>query len=172
MAKYGTTSVVAFNEPDGCGGGGSCMNLSSAISGYQTWINPLAGTVRLGAPAVTNGGGSMGLTYLQSFIAGCTRCQIDFVPVHWYGDAGNSSGFEWYIGQAYAAAGNRPLWVTEFGTTSGTTEQTQNFLQNVMQFMDGSSMVEKYSWFMDAAGNLINANGTGMSPLGSMYNSG
>lgn len=148
------------------------MNLSAAVAGYQTYMNPLAGTVRLGAPAVTNGGGTMGLTYLQSFISECTGCHIDFVPIHWYGDAGNSSGFEWYVGQAYAAAGHRPLWVTEFGTTSGTADETQSFLQTVMTWMDGSDMVERYSWFMDQAGNEINANGTGMSALGSMYNSG
>lgn len=148
------------------------MNISAAVSGYQTYMNPLAGTVRLGAPAVTNGVAPMGLTYLQSFISNCTGCHIDFVPIHWYGDASNSSGFEWYVGQAYAAAGNKPLWVTEFGTTSGTADETQSFLQTVMTWMDGSEMVEKYAWFMDEAGNEINANGTGMSALGSMYNSG
>ena len=148
------------------------MSLNDSVVTYQEYMNPLAGTVRLGAPAVTNGGGSMGLTYLQSFLNQCTGCHIDFVPVHWYGDAGNSSGFEWYIGQAYAVAGNRPLWVTEFGTTSGTAEQSQAFLQTVMVWMDASPMVERYAWFMDSVGNEINANGTGLSELGSMYNSG
>lgn len=148
------------------------MSLNDSVSGYQQWMNPLAGTVRLGAPAVTNGGGTMGLTYLRSFLAQCTGCHIDFVPVHWYGDAGNSSGFEWYVQQAYAAGGNRPLWITEFGTTSGSAEETEGFLSSVSQWMDGQAMVERYAWFMDSAGNEINANGTGLSALGSLYNSG
>lgn len=56
------------------------MNLSAAVGGYQTYMIPLAGTVRLGAPAVTNSGGSIGLTNLQNFISQCTGCLIDFVP--------------------------------------------------------------------------------------------
>ena len=146
------------------------MNVSSAVAGYQQWMDPLAGSVLLGAPAVTNGVGTgIGLDYLSTFIKNCTGCHIDFVPIHWYGDASQTSDFETYVGQAYTAGGNRPLWVTEFGTTSGTA---QPFLQTVEDWMDGSSMVAKYAWFMDEAGNLINSNGTGMSPLGGVYNSG
>ena len=136
-------------------------------------MNPLKGSVSLGAPAVTNGVGTLiGLDYLKTFIENCTGCQIDFVPIHWYGDASQITDFENYIGTAYAAGGNRPLWVTEFGTTSGTAAQTQTFLQSVQAWMDGSGMVAKYAWFMDQPGNLINANGSGMSPQGVMYNSG
>jgi hypothetical protein len=171
-ANYGTTAVLAFNEPDGCNGQ-SCMSVASAVSAYQAYINPLKGSVLLGAPAVTNGIGTLiGLDYLKTFIKNCTGCQIDFVPIHWYGDASQITDFENYVTAAYAAGGNRPLWVTEFGTTSGTAAATQTFLRSVQAWMDGSSMVAKYAWFMDQPGNLINSNGAGMSPLGSMYNSG
>ncbi|MCJ1304143.1 hypothetical protein MMC08_006955 [Hypocenomyce scalaris] len=170
IANYGTTAVLAFNEPDECGNGGSCMAISDAVSAYQTYMMPLKGSVLLGAPAVTNGGAPMGLTYLQNFMGSCTNCHYDFVPVHWYGDATDTAGFEAYIAQAYDTV-NLPLWVTEFGTTSGSTEQIQTFLQTVITWMDQTSMVTKYSFFMDAAGYLINANGTGLSPLGAMYNS-
>lgn len=66
------------------------MNMNDTVTGYQKWMNPLAKTVRLGAPAATNGGGWMGLTYLKTFLAQSTGCHIDFVPVHWYGDASDS----------------------------------------------------------------------------------
>ena len=172
-ANYGTTAVLAFNEPDGCGEGQACLTVASAVSGYQTWMNPLTGSVSLGAPAVTNGVGTgIGLDYLKTFLANCTGCHIDFIPIHWYGDASQVSDYQSYIIQAYAVGGNRPIWVTEFGTTSGTAAQTQSFLQSVQGWMDGSGMVAKYAWFMDMPGNLINANGTGISPLGSVYNSG
>lgn len=170
-SNYGTTAVLAFNEPDGCDGQ-SCMNVSTAVAAYQKWMNPLKGLVSLGAPAVTNGIGTLiGLDYLKTFIKNCTGCQIDFVPIHWYGDASQITDFENHIGTAYTAGGKRPLWVTEFGTTSGTAAQTQTFFQSVQAWMDGSSMVAKYAWFMDRPGNLINSNGSGMSPQGVMYNS-
>ncbi len=75
------------------------MNVSAAVHGYQTFINPLADKLRLGAPAVTKGAGlAMGLSYFKLFLDNCTGCVIEFVPVHWYGDAGNSSRFAWFVG--------------------------------------------------------------------------
>ena len=146
------------------------MNVSAAVAGYKQWMDPLAGTVKLGAPAVTNGEGSgIGLSYLQSFLSECTGCTIDFVPIHWYGDGGDVSGFESYVGQAYTAGGGRPLWVTEVGVTSGSAA---DFVNGVKGFLDGDARVARWAWFMDAPGNLINANGSGLSPLGVVYNSG
>lgn len=60
----------------------------------------------------------------------------------------------------------------ECGTTSGTAQQTQEFLRTLMTWMDSSSMVEKYAWFMISLGNEINSSGSGLSALGKMYNSG
>ena len=146
------------------------MNVSAAVAGYKTYMDPLAGTVRLGAPAVTNGeGATMGLSYLKDFLGNCTGCTIDFVPIHWYGDGGDVSGFESYVSQAYSAGGERPLWVTEVGVTSGDAE---SFLQGISDWLDGSAMVERWAWFMDAPGNLINANGSGLSAAGVGYNGG
>ncbi|KAL6714218.1 hypothetical protein ACLMJK_008713 [Lecanora helva] len=173
VADYRTEAVLAFNEPDLCGDGGSCMNLSAVVTGYQKWMNPLAGTLRLGSPAVTNGlGPSIGLNFLKKFLQQCPDCQVDFIAIHWYGDAANSSDFENHVRQAYRVGGRRPIWVTEFGTTSGTAAQTETFLKTTMKWMASSPMVERFAWFMDKPGNLINANGTGLSDLGRIYNSG
>ena len=62
--------------------------------------------------------------------------------------------------------------MTEFGITGGTPEQNLPFLKTAIRWLDESYMVERYAWFMDAVGNEINANGTGLSELGSVYNSG
>lgn len=171
ISQYGTKAVLAFNEPDQCGNGGSCMKMQDSVSAYQTYMMPLKGTVSLGAPAVTNGGAPMGLTYLKTFMSACINCHFDFFPIHWYGAASDTAGFEAHVGEAYAAVGNKPLWVTEFGTTSGSPEDVQNFLQTVSKWMDESEMVARYSFFMDGPGYLIEANGTELSPLGKLYNS-
>ena len=92
-----------------------------------------------------------------------------------YGDAGDISGFQSYVTKAAGLVGGRKLWITEFGTTSGSAAQISTFLQTNMQWMDsgnGKSMVERYAWFMDTTGNLINSNGVGLSDLGKLYNSG
>ena len=171
IADYGATTAVAFNEPDLCGSGASCMELSEAVSGYQTHMNPLAGKVRLGAPAVTNGEGPlMGLSWLSKFLDQCTGCHIDFIPIHWYGDASNTSAFERYVTQASKVAGKRPLWITEFGDSSGKPEATRRFLEETIAWLDENERVERYTWFWVAPGSLINANGTGLSELGEIYN--
>lgn len=171
ISRYSTKAVLAFNEPDQCGNGGSCMKLSDAVSAYQTYMMPLARTVSLGAPAVTNGAAPMGLAYLKSFMSACTNCHFDFFPIHWYGAASDIAGFQAHVGEAFAAVGNKPLWVTEFGTTAGSPADIQNFLQTVSKWMDESGMVARYSFFMTAPGYLIQAGGTALSPLGEMYNS-
>lgn len=49
-------------------------------------MQPYYGTVQLGTPAVTNGGGSAGLTYLETFVSLCTGCTYNFVNVHYFVD--------------------------------------------------------------------------------------
>lgn len=110
----GTSRIIAFNEPDACSIGSSCMSPQQAVNAWRTYIQPFAGRVALGAPQVTNG--PSGLPWLQSFLSLCTGCQIDFVPIHWYeGNSGQNfvQDFVDYVGSAHAAAGNRPIWLTE-----------------------------------------------------------
>lgn len=76
--------VLAFNEPDGCSNGGSCVDAQTAA---QTWIReiePLKDLgVKLGAPAVT--GAPSGFTWLQNFFTHCAgNCTTDFIPVVCY----------------------------------------------------------------------------------------
>lgn len=151
------------------------MNVSAAVAGWQTWMDPLAKTapgVKLGSPAVTNGVGSgIGLDWLRQFLAACEGCVVDFVAVHWYGDAGGIADFESFVGEALGVAGGRPVWVTEFGTTSGSAADTLTFLEDAVKWLDGQGGVERYAWFWDAEGYLISADGTGLSEQGDFYNS-
>jgi len=75
----------------------------------MSYVQPFAGKAKLGAPAITNGGGSMGLTYLLNFISNCLSCTIDFVNIHWYDSATNAASFKAHVEEAYKAGGNRPL---------------------------------------------------------------
>lgn len=94
-----------------CYAGQACMDPASAAAAYKQYMMPYASTFSLGAPVVTNG--PTGLPWLQEFIALCTGCQIDFVPIHWYDSATNEPYFYNYMPSMYAAGGNRPLWITE-----------------------------------------------------------
>lgn len=59
---------------------------AASVTVYKKYLQPYYGTVQLGTPAVTNGGGSAGLTYLDSFLTLCTGCAYNFVNVHFFVD--------------------------------------------------------------------------------------
>ncbi|KAF8582541.1 glycoside hydrolase family 128 protein [Ramaria rubella] len=173
--------ILAFNEPDMP----SQSNISptDAAMLWQQYIQPIKQNgVRLGAPAVTNA--DTGRTWLEQFFAACTGCEVDFIPLHWYGDdvslwiyhpphCGQSSEACRQIGTFYDYIYSMngefalPIWVTEFASTSTDDAAVEDFMNQTITFMDTLDFVERYSWFgafrqdgtnhyamLDASGNL------------------
>ncbi|KAF7942684.1 uncharacterized protein EAE97_006138 [Botrytis byssoidea] len=163
----GSKHLMSFNEPDLSTQAN--IGASDAAAGYKTYMQPFAGKAKLGAPAVTNGASPMGLTWLKSFMSSCSDCTIDFVCIHWYDSASNVAYFKQYVQDAYTAGGNRPLWITEF-QASGSTDEQNAFMKEVLPWLDASTMVDRYAWFMadTAAGGLM-ASTSGLSTLGNTF---
>ncbi len=161
----GSTALLAFNEPDLAAQAN--LGYADAAAGYLTYMSePFAGKVKLVSPAVTNGQSPMGLTWLGNFIDACSTCTIDAIALHWY-NGGTAEDFISYIEKAYAAGGNRPIWVTEF-QASGTSDEQAAFLETVMPWMDSSDMVERYAYFMASDGILLSSGST-LSTLGKTF---
>lgn len=161
----GSTHLMGFNEPDLSTQ--SDLTPAAAATAWKTYMEPFAGQAKLGAPAVTNGAGSMGLDWLAAFLEECSDCTIDFVSIHWYDSASNTAYFQEHVANATSVAGNLPVWVTEFGCTSGTDDEISSFLETVMPWMDSQSYVEAYSYFMVSDGLLIS--GDSLTSYGSTY---
>ncbi|TGO66625.1 hypothetical protein BOTNAR_0057g00090 [Botryotinia narcissicola] len=163
----GSKHLMSFNEPDLSTQAN--IGASDAAAGYKTYMQPFAGKAKLGAPAVTNGASPMGLTWLKSFMSSCSDCTIDFVCIHWYDSASNVAYFKQYVQDAYTAGGNRPLWITEF-QASGSTDEQNAFMKEVLPWLDASTMVDRYAWFMadTAAGGLM-ASTSALSTLGNTF---
>lgn len=125
--------ILAFNEPDGQGNGGSGVPADVAA---QTWIREIEPLkkhgVKLGAPAVT--GAPSGFTWLQNFFTACNgNCSADFIPVHWYG---NFEGLASHVGQVRAAYPNMTVWVTEYADANVGLADSQSFYNQSSQFFD------------------------------------
>ncbi|KAI9847144.1 MAG: hypothetical protein M1838_001001 [Thelocarpon superellum] len=163
--KAGSKHLLAFNEPDNAGQAN--ISPEEAAAGYKQFMQPFAGQAQLGAPAVTNAGSPAGLAWLESFLGLCTDCQIDFVPIHWYDSATNFGYFKEYVESAYKAGGNRPLWITEFGA-SGSTDEQNTFLQDVMPWLDSLNYVQRYAYFGCFDGNLVDGSSPSL-PLGDTF---
>jgi hypothetical protein len=140
----GSKHLLAFNEPDLPTQAN--LDAGTAAAGYKTFMQPFAGKAKLGSPAVTNGPAPMGVAYFKSFMAACDGCTVDFVPMHWYDSAANVEGFKTHINDMRDAAAGRKLWITEFGA-SGSDADQENFLREVIPWLDANDAVERYAYF-------------------------
>lgn len=166
----GAKHMLFYNEPDLAG-----LTPASVAVDYMTHMQPYAGKIALGAPAVT--GQPSGITWLTEFMTACVDCRIDFVPVHWYDSATNVGWFTAFMLEAKAAAFGRPVWITEFAAR-GTEAQEVAFLRKVLPWLDGLSWVGGYSWFMATEDNgqqastgemLIAGSGSTLSTVGNTF---
>ncbi|EEH19384.1 hypothetical protein PABG_01703 [Paracoccidioides brasiliensis Pb03] len=144
----GSGHLLAFNEPDLPSQ--ASMSPQDAARAYQEYMNPLSGRARLGSPAVTNGGGSLGLGWMENFLNACAgRCKVDFLAIHWYDDATRVESFKSHVNAAIALArkhGIGKIWVTEFAGRGNDAAQVA-FLQNVLPWLDTNPGVERYAYF-------------------------
>lgn len=150
------------------------MTLNDSVAAFQKYIQPYAGKMLLGAPAVTNSGPPGGLTYLQSWLNACQGCQVDFVPIHWYSN--KYAGLPYLqsqVNEAIKVANGRPVWITEFGLTNEnpyTSAELQSFLSSAMEWLDSQPGVERYAYFFDAVGpNWLIGDDYQLNDIGKLY---
>jgi hypothetical protein len=162
--KSGSTHLFSFNEPDL--GAQANLSPSEAASAWKTYMEPFAGQAKLCAPSVTNGGGSMGLNWLSSFLESCSDCTIDCINIHWYDSAENVEYFKSHINDAAKIASGKEIFVSEFAAT-GSDDQISTFLETVMPWMDSNDAVGGYAYFMASEGVLVS--GSSQSAIGKTY---
>lgn len=168
--KYKVSHILGFNEPDQVGGGGSNMDVGSAVAAYKQYIHPLGEQgLRLGSPAVTNGNEpNKGINWLKQFMSQCSDCQVDFVVAHYYA-WDKAEDFKNYL-QTFHKTFNKPVWVTEFGVSEGNADE---FLKQVLPWLDSQDWIERYAYHMAAPADgpqfLINAAGNALSSTGQIY---
>ncbi|RDL30105.1 uncharacterized protein BP5553_10383 [Venustampulla echinocandica] len=153
----GSGHLIAFNEPDACDWGQSCISPKDAADGYRQHMAPFRGRASLGSPAITNR--DQNLTWLKDFMRLCSDCPIDFITVHWYDHANNFAYFTWYMNQVHSISGGRYIWITEFNA-AGTTDEQINFLNQALPWLDSTIWIQSYAWFwtdpLFQGGSLVN----------------
>ena len=89
MVEEMRCSCISFaNIDDRPDGGGSCIDVPTAVAGWKKHMEPLSSfnsKIYLGSPAVTNAAASdtTGLGWLAKFTDACDGCTIDFINIHW-----------------------------------------------------------------------------------------
>lgn len=168
----GTTHVLSFNEPDHSSQAN--MDPATAAQKHNDAMAFVADRVLIGSPAVTNG--PAGLPWLNDFFDACHKtdsqpCNVDFVAFHWYDSASNFAYFESYVKEVVQFAdkwGIDKIWLTEFGTTSGSDDEVASFIRQAVDYLDSHSRVERYAYFMCSDGLLVKGNAIS-TPVGEEY---
>lgn len=147
----GANHLLGYNEPD------QANQANIAVEdAIWSWPDLLSSGLRLGAPAVSDGG----LNWLYSFIdqADAAGLRVDFVPVHYYRSFSNAADPDGAATQFYNFLKGvhdrvkRPLWVTEWNNganwTSGpdpTFAQQQATVAKMIAMLDNTPFVERYA---------------------------
>lgn len=87
-----------------------------------------------------------------------------------YDNASNVDYFKIHVEETRKIAAGRPIWITEF-KPSGSDEQIKAFLDKVLPWLDASSDVHRYAYFMATKGEgfLIDNGDQSLSNIGSHY---
>ena len=145
--------LLGFNEPDMSGQAN--MTPTQALS---LWPQLMATGLKLGSPAVADGGATPG-GWLDQFMSGAAArgYRVNFITLHWYG-ADFATGpavsqLESYL-QAVHARYHKPIWLTEFALANfGGSPQTPTrreqaaFLTAATAMLQRLSYVQRYAWF-------------------------
>lgn len=177
--KIGSPHLLGYNEPDHKDQ--SNLTVDQAIAG---WPDLLATGLRLGSPAVSDGG----LNWLYAFIdkADAARLRVDFVAVHYYRSYSNPADpkraadqFYNYLKQIHDRT-RRPIWVTEFNNGANwtkdrkpTIEQEKATIAAFIEMLDKTPFVERYAiynWVEDVRRMQMDEKNDGpLTPAGEAY---
>ncbi|GAA5996188.1 uncharacterized protein JCM10292_007450 [Rhodotorula paludigena] len=167
----GASALLHLNEPDIWSQ--SAMNVTEGIDSWLTNMSPFYGKTNLVSAAVSNSPEAANLRWLQYFFGNCTQCEQEThaVALHWYSDSFNTSAFKTWFTDAYELL-QKPIWITEFGvqrfTSSSNVTQKQEFLEDVIPWMEAQPFIERYAAFGTFPGRFVNDDGS-LTALGRTY---
>ena len=153
----GINHLLGYNEPNNpVEDAYTSLDNGSVDTAIATWPDLLATGLRVGAPAVTDGGYNWIVDFINKADAAGVR--VDYVPVHYYRSywsasdpAGATTQLYNYLKSIHDVA-QRPIWVTEFNNganwTSGpdpSVEQNRDTIQAMIEMMDNTPWIERYA---------------------------
>ncbi len=179
----GVNHLSGFNEPDNpVEDAWENLNPQGSVSDAVARTGELVGTgLRVGAPAVTDGGYNWITSYLNQ--ADAAGLRVDYVPIHYYrsnasNDPASAAGALYNFLKSIHDVAERPIWVTEFNNGANWTNdahdpgtgENRDVIEAMINMMDATPWIERYAiysnveWFRDTH----YAEG-GLTPMGAMY---
>lgn len=178
----GISHLLGFNEPDNpVEDAYQNLGNGSREAAVAQWPPLLETGLRVGAPAVTDGGQWWIAEFMSKAEAAGLR--VDFVPVHYYRGFSNAADPDGAAQQMYNylmgihEIVKRPLWVTEFNnganwtsTPDPTLDQNRATIRAMINMMDNVPWIERYSIYSDVEPVRRTHTPDGsLTPMGTMY---
>ncbi|HEX5223243.1 MAG TPA: LamG-like jellyroll fold domain-containing protein [Verrucomicrobiae bacterium] len=179
----GINHLLGYNEPNNPVED-AYENLTppgSVSDAVARWPELLATGLRVGAPAVTDGGYSWIVDFINEADAAGRR--VDYVPIHYYRSYSNNDNPAGAANQLYNFlksiydATKRPIWVTEFNNGANWTSdadptyaQNAAVIQAMINMMDDTPWIERYSIYSRVEYmRQTHYDEGGLTPMGVMY---
>lgn len=170
MAMHGYANVLGFNEPDNS----SQSNIPVATA-IGLWPSFEVAGIRVGSPATS--ANSAGQSWFKDFMSKLGGDRADFVAIHWYGwNAGScdskASQLESYVKWAEGVAGNRPIWITEWGCLNQSAPDAATvvtFYEAAVAMFGKHPRIERYSWYPWSTNCELNDKSGALTELGQVY---
>ena len=166
----GQKYLLGFGEPETDPGAQSPQGVQAAAEGWMKFMQPYSGQASLGSPAVLQN--TNDFNWLSEFLDACDSlgCDIGFIAIHWMWEASQVESFKTAITNATTIANGKPVWVDNF-SASGTNEEQQAFLNEVVPWMEANDAIERYAYVSPdrtTGTGFLNADGS-ISSLGTFY---
>ena len=166
--------VLGFNEPDNTGQ--SNIPVATAISLWPSFNNA---AIKIGTPG-TAANANPGMAWYTSFmnmLNADTSLRADFMAIHWYGwNAGScnatASELDSYIKWAEGFAGNRPIWITEFGCLNNSAPDVQTvvtFFNGAVTMFAKHPRLVRYAWYPWATNHALVDTAGALTALGTAF---
>ncbi len=174
--ERGSVHLLGYNEPDRPDQ--AKMTVDEAIAG---WPGLLKTGLRLGAPAVSDGG----LGWLYQFMekADAAKLRVDFVAVHYYravsdpGDGKAAAAQLYNFVKEIHDRTKRPIWITEWNNGANWTggkdpseEDQRKAIEEMIKMLDKTPFVERYAlynWVEDC--RMLVKKDNSLTPAGQVY---
>ena len=180
----GVNHISHFNEPDNpVEDAYKNLTPQGSSSDAATRLPELLATgLRIGAPAITDGGFNWLANYMAQ--ASAAGYRVDYVPVHYYrsywdkNDAAGAANQMYNFLKGIHDLTQLPIWVTEFNNGANWTDnahdpdttQNRNVIEAMVNMMDTTPWIERYAvysnveWFRKT-----HYDDGALTPMGTMY---
>jgi len=173
ITKAGYKSVLGFNEPNKSDQANLTVEQVVAM-----WPALTANAdLQVGSPATS--ADSNGQQWFTQFMGDVSSnmLRVDFVALHWYGwNAGScdakAANLESYIKWAEGVAGDRPLWLTEWGCMNASNPDAatvQAFFEGALTMFAKHPRLQRYAWYPWNTNNELVDDSDQLTSLGTVF---